>query len=306
VEVPEPGGPEPFEPFHDRFVIIGKDRSERRIDAPEMLTLPGGEFMMGDERGDDDEKPVHPVRLDAFAIGRTPLTWGEYRRFCEATGGHWPEWLERGSDYHLETGKDEYYAECGVQRDAVDLPVVGVACQDARAYCEWLSERTGQEYRLPTEAQWEYACRAGTTTRWSFGDDEKGLDEHGWYNGNAGGKLHPVRKKLKNPWGLYDMHGNVWEWCADWFSEDYYATIASVDVLQSGSANGNASRSAVAASGIRVDANGNPSGPESGSRRVVRGGSWNYGAGDCRSAQRSRDEPSSRYFSLGFRLSRTV
>ncbi len=104
--------------------------------------------------------------------------------------------------------------------------MVGISWDDARAYCEWLGELTGEHYRLPTEAQWEYACRAGTETRWSFGDEERDLDEHAWYSGNADGKLHPVASRRPNPWGLYDMHGNVWEWCADWYEEDYYAQLS--------------------------------------------------------------------------------
>lgn len=267
-------------------------------DAPEMLVLPGGEFMMGDEQRSDDEKPVHRVRLDAFAIGRTPLTWGEYLRFCEATGEHWPEWLEKGSKYHLMTGSDQYYAKRGVQRYAVDLPVVGVSWDDARSYCEWLGEQTGEQYALPTEAQWKYACRAGTETRWSFGDDEKGLDDYGWYIGNAGSKLHPVAGKGGNPWGVYDMHGNVWEWCADWYAEDYYEKIVSADSVANGGA--------VESSGLRMAAPENPRGPKLGSLRVVRGGSWYDDAVYCRSAYRLMDVPLKRHVYFGFRLSRTV
>jgi formylglycine-generating enzyme required for sulfatase activity len=282
---------------------------------------------MGDERGRDHEKPVHLVQLADFAIGRTPVTWGEYKRFCERLDRHWPEWLEPGSDYHLEYGNNTYYSERGIARDALDLPVVGISWHDALAYCEWLSEQTGERYRLPTEAEWEYACRAGTETRWSCGDAERDLEKYAWYSTNSGGKLQPVATKRLNPWGLHDMHGNVREWCADWYSERYYQQLASAleqttsRLEQRAAATGEspsgtgadassareiASGAPVATSGLRMDASENPSGPESGSARVVRGGAWNYDAGNCRSAYRNNRHPSIRSDGLGFRLLRTV
>jgi formylglycine-generating enzyme required for sulfatase activity len=211
---------QPYEVFHDRLTDFGENES------PAMVYLPGGDFLMGDETGNDSEKPVHAVRLNAFAMGRTPVTWGEYWRFCESTQQHWPEWLEQGNEYHLETGKNDYYPNRGVSRDGLDLPVVGISWEDARAYCQWLSVQTGETYALPTEAQWEYACRAGNPGRWCFGDDETQLAEYAWFSGNAGGKLHPVMNKAANHFGLYDVHGNVWEWCADWYSQDYYTQLA--------------------------------------------------------------------------------
>jgi len=297
---------EPFQDFRDRFVIVTKDRKRQEMASPEMRYLPGGTFRMGDGQGNDDEKPAHLVRLDAFAMCRTPVTWGDYKRFCEAADNHWPEWLEEGSSYHLDSGSDKHYPNRGVAREAVDLPVVGISWDDARAYCEWLGELTGKQYRLPTEAEWEYACRAGTETRWSFGNKERDLGEYAWYAGNADGKLHPVAEKRPNPWGLYDMHGNVWEWCADWYAKDYYAQSASALEARASGTGKTASGAAVDASSPREAASDNPSGPASGSYRVVRGGSWGYGAGDCRSAYRSIRRPSDRRDFLGFRLSRTV
>jgi len=115
----------------------------------------------------------------------------------------------------LDSGREKHYLRHGIERDALDLPVVGISWYDSRAYCEWLGRLTRKPYRLPTEAQWEYAYRADTETHWSFSDEAHGLDEHAWYDDNSNGKLHPVALKHPNPWGLYDMHGNVWEWCAD-------------------------------------------------------------------------------------------
>ena len=290
---------------------------------------------MGDEQGGSDEQPVHPVRLDAFALGRTPVTWGEYLGFCEATGKHWPKWLELGNEYHVETGKNDHYTKIGVGREALDLPVVGISWDDAGAYCAWLSEQTGERYALPSEAQWEYACRAGTETRWCCGNDAAGLGDYAWFSENAGGRLHPVGEKRANAWGLDDMQGNCWEWCADWYAEDYYQQLTGAlpaaassrrqpsnggqqqpaSVWQPGAgalgigtsdAEVTATEHSAIASGAHQPASKNPSGPEMGSYRVVRGGAWSLTAGYCRSACRLRDEPSVRSSILGFRLSRTV
>ena len=128
-------------------------------------------------------------------------------------------------------------------------------------------------YRIPTEAQWEYSCRAGSTMKWCFGDSERQLEDYAWYKGNSGGTTHPVGQKKPNAWGLYDMHGNVWEWCSDWYGDRYYESSPASD----------------------------PEGPSSASGRVFRGGCWGGGAGICRSARRGRRGPSGRYFYLGFR-----
>ncbi len=325
-----PGRPrvfQPFEGFRDRFVILRKDGREEAVEAPELVYLPGGTFQMGDARGGSDERPVHPVSLSAFALGRTPVTWGDYRPFCEATGTHWPEWLEPGSQYHLETAKDSYYAQRGISRAALDLPVVGISWDDARAYCEWLSAATGERYALPTEAQWEYACRAGSRTRWCCGDDAAGLADYAWFRDNADGRLHPVGQKLANDWGLHDLHGNCWEWCADWYANDYYQQlndalaaaasggqqrasglrrIASALGFGASGAAADASGKQAGASGAQQNASENPSGPGSGSARVIRGGAWLYTADDCRSAYRDGGAASVRHYVLGFRLSRTV
>ena len=156
-------------------------------------------------------------------------------------------------------------------------PVDSVRWDDAMEFCQKLSalakERAaGRVYRLPTEAEWEYACRAGTTTQYSFGHDAGSLDKYGWYGGNSNGKAHPVGEKLANPWGLYDMHGNVREWCAD---------------LYGGYPGGSVT---------------DPTGAESGSRRVLRGGSWYNPAEYCRSAVRSGFDPSIRLIYHGFRV----
>ena len=193
-----------------------KEAKEKNYDAWYMDRLPA-------------EAPRHRVRLTKpFYLGACEVTVGAFRRFVDDTGyktdaekdgkggfgcdekGVWaqkPEFVWRNPGF---TQTDSH-------------PVVNVSWNDAAAFCQWLSRKEGKEYRLPTEAQWEYACRAGSTTRYSFGDDATSLGEYAWYAGNSGSKTHPVGEKKPNAWGLYDMHGNVWEWCADWFAADYYA-----------------------------------------------------------------------------------
>ena len=160
-------------------------------------------------------------------------------------------------------------------------PATYVSWNDAVEFCRKLSEQEGEEYRLPTEAEWEYACRAGTTTAHSFGDDVSKLEQYAWFDKNAwdiGEKYaHRVGQKLPNPWGLYDMHGNVYEWCQDW-----YAPYGSEKTLT------------------------DPMGPAQGERsRVLRGGSFLNQSSDVRSASRANDQPDNRYLLIGFRPART-
>jgi formylglycine-generating enzyme required for sulfatase activity len=159
-----------------------------------------------------------------------------------------------------------------------DNPVEKVSWFDAVKFCEELTKKEGKRlpkgyvFRLPTEAEWEYACRAGTDMAYSFGDDVGKLGEYAWFKDNSGEKTQPVGKKKPNPWGLYDMHGNVWEWCLDWHG------------------------------GYPKNDEKDPVGPGSGSARVNRGGSWNAGAGHCRSANRNVLTPGVTLSALGFRV----
>ncbi len=165
----------------------------------DMVRIDKGSFMMGSNEY-EDEKPIHKVTIDyEFDMGKYPVTVAEYMHFVKET--------KREDD---RKWKEKEY----------NHPITSVSWHDAKAYCDWLSEKTGDEYRLPTEAEWEYACRAGTTTKWSFGDDEEELEKYAWYRENSNRTTHPVGEKKPNPWGLYDMHGNVWEWCEDWYDED--------------------------------------------------------------------------------------
>jgi formylglycine-generating enzyme required for sulfatase activity len=220
------------------------------------VTIRAGEFDMGSDRGHSDERPVHRVRISRdFLLGKYPVTNAQYAKFLE--------FLE-AADKRVRKPQHWHYRRF----NQAEQPVVGVSWNEAQAFCEWVGGR------LPTEAEWEYACRAGTRTEYSFGEDAELLGEHGWSDRNSNNQPQPVGSKKPNPWGLYDMHGNVWEWCQDWFSEEYYAESPELD----------------------------PQGPEEATHRVGRGGSWAGGAGGCRSAFRGLDHPADRNRVLGFRV----
>ncbi|AUB80546.1 SUMF1/EgtB/PvdO family nonheme iron enzyme [Candidatus Thiodictyon syntrophicum] len=248
--LPPPKVGEPGSVFHDQL----KDGGQ----GPQMVWLPPGGFLMGspdtDKVADADERPQHEVRIARpFAIGRFPVTFADYDRFCVVAGREKPG--DRG------WGRDRY-------------PVINVSWKDAVAYCLWLSGQTGRTYRLPSEAELEYACRAGTQTRWSCGDDEKALADHAWFDGNSGGKTHPVGEKAANPWGLHDMHGNVWEWVQDHWHDNYQG----------------------------APDDGRAWDDISGGWRVLRGGGWIDEVQSRRSACRTLVDPGLHFPDAGFRL----
>jgi formylglycine-generating enzyme required for sulfatase activity len=222
----------------------------------ELVLVPAGEFLMGspdsDKDADADERPQHRVRITK------PFYMGKYLMTQE----QWEAVMGNNASYF---------------KGPKNL-VEDVSWDDCQQFLDKLNKRQGNpagKFVLPTEAQWEYACRAGSKTRYYFGDDAAKLGDYAWYDKNSDNKTHPVGEKKPNVWGLYDMHGNVWEWCQDWYDDGYYAKSPADD----------------------------PTGPATGSYRVFRGGSWNYPAGGCRSAIRIRFLPGGRFFNLGFRVS---
>jgi formylglycine-generating enzyme required for sulfatase activity len=226
----------------------------------EMVVIPAGSFEMGSKRGPADEKPAHKVWIDSFLMDRTEMTQAVWEKVC----------------------KDAALSDPSLNH-APDLPVNNVTWRDAVRCCNARSKFEGLKpsyeedvennvikcdfdadgYRLPTEAEWEYACRAGTTTDFSFGNDAKKLGDVAWFADNAGKKTHPIGQKQPNPWGLFDMHGNVAEWCHDAFAKDYY----------------------------KDSPDKNPRGPAKGNLNVLRGGSWKSTADAARSAFRLGENP---------------
>ncbi|MCK5222334.1 MAG: formylglycine-generating enzyme family protein [Candidatus Aminicenantes bacterium] len=221
-----------------------------------MHLIEGGSFLMGASSGESEESPVHNVLLDPFYIGKYEVTQKEWKSIMGTA-----PW--KGVRYVIEGD---------------DFPAVQVNYYEARGFSEKISIITGRNFRLPTEAEWEYCCRAGTKTTYYHGSLKRNLGKYAWFYENAFKEtiMHPLEVGLKesNKWGLYDMLGNVYEWCSDWFSNTYY------------------NRSPV----------NNPKGPKYGSHRVARGGDWARTDHFIRSAARRCYSPHFRDASIGFRL----
>jgi formylglycine-generating enzyme required for sulfatase activity len=200
----------------------------------EMVPIKGGTFIMGSPDGEDkrsdDEGPQHEVAIRPFWMGKREVTWDEYDQFAfsydlkrkKQAGVKPADQPANESMADAVTRPTPPYADETFGLGRKGQPVICITHHAAQEYCRWLSAKTGKTYRLPTEAEWEYACRAGTKTPYSFGNDPKALGEYGWCVENAE-KPQPVGKKKPNPWGLYDMHGNVSEWCLDHYQKDAYS-----------------------------------------------------------------------------------
>jgi formylglycine-generating enzyme required for sulfatase activity len=189
----------------------------------EMVPISAGEFLMGtpeSERGrKKDEGPRHKVRLEAFWMGKYEVTWDEYRLFMFAQQAG--ETARKDELVDAVSRPTRPYVEMSFGMGINGYPAISMTQHAANKYAEWLSARTGQFYRLPTEAEWEYACRAGTATAYSFGDDASAASEYAWDADNSNGRYQKVGTKKPNPWGLYDMHGNVAEWTLDQYAPEY-------------------------------------------------------------------------------------
>jgi formylglycine-generating enzyme required for sulfatase activity len=227
-------------------------QSIRTASGIEMVLIPAGDFLMGDERGEADEKPAHRVHVSSFYMDKFEVTQKSYQALM-------------GTNPSKFKGPDK--------------PVERVSWLSAVKYCNARSLKEGLQpcydsdtmachsdadgYRLPTEAEWEYACRAGSTTEYSFGNDSAQLPDYAWFKENSGEATNPVGQRRPNAWGLYDMLGNVSEWCNDFYAEDAY----------------------------RHSGEDNPRGPATGEKRVLRGGSWRSDASQCRCSARSAETP---------------
>lgn len=233
------------------------DHFQECASCPELIVVPAGEFMMGSNE-DKDEQPIHKVTIARrFAISKFEVTFDEWDA-CVAHGGC----TYRPGDNGWGRARQ---------------PAINISWDDAKIYVAWLSKQTGKDYRLLTEAEWEYAARAKTTTRYTFGDSGAALGEHAWYSNNSDSRPHPVGKKMPNAFGLHDMHGNVWEWVEDCYKDSYGGAPTDGSAVTSGSCR----------------------------RHVLRGGSWGYDPDLLRSAVRVGIEEG-RIIINGFRVGRTL
>lgn len=194
----------------------------------EMVPIPGGTFTMGSpakEAGRNaDEGPQHEVKIAPFWMGKHEVTWDEYDRFAFGSVPDAQPAIPPAGPV-VATRPTPPYADESHGYGKGKQPVIAITWHAAVMYCRWLSEKTGKTYRLPTEAEWEFAARAGTKSAWSFGDDPSAAADYAWSTRNSDAKPHPVGKKKPNPWGLFDMHGNVAEWCIDQYDANYYQTL---------------------------------------------------------------------------------
>ena len=226
-----------------------------------LVLTPKGTFMMGSPESEEarfEDETQHEVTISKdYYLGVHEVTQAQYEKVMGT--------------------KPSYFQGDEIKGSSTNNPVESVSWLDAVEFCKKLSDlpeekAAGRVYRLPTEAEWEYACRAGSKSAYSFGESSKSLGDYAWFDGNSNNQTHPVGEKKANAWGLYDMHGNVWEWCSDWYGEYPKGAVS------------------------------DPTGPCEGSNRVIRSGGWYGEAALCRSALRRGHVPSIRLNSHGFRL----
>jgi len=264
--------PRPISIFLSTLIILGMIQLGCQVGAQSPKTIPNsigmklvlipkGTFQMGspiEEAGADDDEEHQVTISKDYYLGVTEVTQGQYEKVMGTNPSYFQKRVIRKSDSSM-------------------YPVEQVSWEDAVEFCKRLSDLPEEKaasrvYRLPTEAEWEYACRAGSKSSYSFGESSKSLGDYAWFGGNSNTQTHPVGEKKANAWGLYDMHGNVWEWCSDWYGEYPKGAVS------------------------------DPVGPREGSYRVLRGGGWYNEAAYCRSAFRIRGFPSGRLSNLGFRV----
>jgi formylglycine-generating enzyme required for sulfatase activity len=294
------------EPVSDKSGGVSESSAELKL-----IPIKGGRFMMGNafNEGDSDEVPLHEVTIADFSLGTTAVTRGQFRLFVSATGFRTD--AEKGEGCYVEKNDVWNYDPATSWRNPGFFqddshPVVCVSWHDAASYAEWLSKKNGRRYRLPTEAEWEYAARSGgQQERFAGFSDPKQFSRYGnfcdrnctaeWRTTDQDDRYKytaPVASYLPNALGLYDMVGNVWQWTSDYYGERYYRESSKkwpLDTLYGGEQR-------------REQARINPQGPAEGKYRTLRGGSWNSAPIDARSAQRLRNKPEYRRSYIGFRL----
>lgn len=247
-----------------------------------MAHVEGGTFVMGNNAGSQDEQPEHKVTVNSFYIGKYEVTYAEYKKFVDATGyltdSEQPDTIRLKHNLppralNNGTWNKSMHGDLLPLNDSLK-PVGNISWNDAVAYCNWLSKLTGKVYRLPTEAEWEFAAKGGTLSKGYKFAGGNNLDEVAWYLDNARATLHFGGQKMANELGIYDMAGNMREWCSDWYGDTYYKTSPADD----------------------------PAGPERGKDRVLRGGAWGSEADRMRVTYRNSDFPYSAAKDFGFRV----
>jgi len=265
------------------------DLSQLGFRPDDFVRVVGGKFQMGSDDGSADEKPIHSVTVPTFDIGKYEVTVAQFRAYIEdskqqtdADKEGW-SYVWTGSTYEKKNGVNWRCDVSGKPRPESEYnhPVIHISWNDATAYCEWLSQKTGQTYRLPTEAEWEYAAKGGIKGGGFKYAGSNTIDDVAWYSTNSGSKTHPVGQKNANEIGLFDMSGNVWEWCSDWYGEKYYEEF-------------------------RASTANNPKGPTTGEYAVLRGGSWYNLVNLCRASLRYWYTRSVRLNNVGLRVARAV
>jgi formylglycine-generating enzyme len=251
------------------------------IPMPPMVLIEGGTFTMGYAFGSTDERPAHPVTLNSFYIGKFEVTNKDFKKFVDATG--YLTDAEQPDTFRLKRNLPPRGINNGTWRTTMNgtpvpeldslKPVGNVSWFDAVAYLNWLSQETGREFRLPTEAEWEFAAKGGNKSKGYDFVGGSDLDEVAWYIGNSKGKSHTIGQKKANELGIYDMAGNAREWCSDWYGDTYYQTSEE----------------------------SNPKGPAMGTNRILRGGSWGSDTSGMRISYRNHDWPYNSALDFGFR-----
>jgi formylglycine-generating enzyme required for sulfatase activity len=258
---------------------------QSKIQMPSMVHMEGGTFTMGNDMGSDDEKPAHKVTITSFYFGKYEVTNRDFKKFVDATG--YKTDAENPDSSNFKNGLAPRGANNGSwNSDSKGMPlpasdsmkpVCNISWNDANAYLKWLSKETGKQFRLPTEAEWEYASKGGNKSKGYKYAGSNNVGEVAWFSGNAENKSHVIGQKLPNEAGIYDMSGNIQEWCSDWYSDTYY----------------------------KVSPDKDPKGPEISKGRILRGGSWGSQETRMRVTYRNRSFPYNSALDFGFRPAMT-
>jgi formylglycine-generating enzyme len=252
---------------------------------PDMVLVVGGTFKMGNDGDAPAEKPSHYVTVNSFYMSKYEITVAQFDTFVKEMGyittaetAHWSNVFSNGN-WQTKQGAFWKHSVNGYLRSYLEYnhPAIHVSWEDAKAYCDWVSVKLDRKYRLPTEAEWEYAARGGNRSNGYIYSGSNTIGDVAWYGDNSTSTTHNVCGKTANELGLFDMSGNVWEWCNDWYGADYYTKYpnSSAD---------------------------NPTGPDSGTYRVIRGGPWYGSEAGCRVTYRTYNAPNMSYDAVGFRV----